>query len=335
MHIPFRYRFIAALLMVLGAMTFSGTSHASNCMLTTPPVINANIDVLAASAAVISVPAIPWTCDFDQKMTAANSNFCYRLDPAGGQVRDNNSFYVLGPSDSRLGFIMRGADNGDISKNDNSLGTEGFDWGPNTGDPGTKLPRNTDAWRILIYPFMQQDLVRAGTYSGTYNFWIYQQDNDTVNGVNNCANMPYTSRSLAGTFKLTITVQKNCLLESPTNIDFGSVGSVAAMNQPTATGSVAIRCTYQTPYSISFDNGQNNPSGPRSMKSADGLSLIPYQLCSDKNCTNPWTTGPILSGNGGPVNTATTVPVYARIPKLATAPVASTYSDTVVATVTF
>lgn len=321
----------------LAMISFANSSFASGCKLTSAPVINATVDVLATPPASISVPAISFTCLNDQAMTRANQEYCYRADPVGGQIRDNYSYYLLGPPNSRLSFHMIGADNADLSRNDNSLPTEGFDWSEGNGPVGTAKERNTDVWTVQIFPFSSQDNVQAGSYTGLLNFWIYQRDNDPANLINNCVNMPFTSKSMAGQLSFNITVVKNCLLENPVNIDFGQVSGVAATAQPTAQGSVGIRCTTGTPYNIAIDAGQNSPDGStRQMKSADGKSFIPYQLCKDSSCTSIFTpTAPVSVGDGGLVNTAATVPIFAKLSKLAAAPASGIYTDTVVATVTF
>lgn len=327
------------IVLILGMIGFTNVAFAKNCTITSPN-ITANLDLMVPTPAVISIPTIVWTCQLDQVMNAANSNFCYRLDPTAPQSRDNNSFYLTTAADptARLGFQLRGDDNGNLSKNDNSLDTEGFSWGPISGAIGSPFQRDAGAYRMIFYSYGSQDRVVAGTYTGTYNFWIYQQDNYVGNTIMNCANVPPTSRSLAGTIKLTINVLKNCLLESPTNIDFGKMSGIAASTtQPTANGSVAIRCTYKTDYSIGIDAGKNSINGLRQTISSDGRSSIPYQLCQDSSCATPFATSgaAIKSGTGLTVDMAKTTPIYARIPKLTTVPAADVYTDTVIATVTF
>ncbi|SDP80198.1 Spore Coat Protein U domain-containing protein [Phyllobacterium sp. OV277] len=71
------------------------------------------------------------------------------------------------------------------------------------------------------------------------------------------------------------------------------------------------------------------------MKSADGKNFVPYELCSDRGCKTVWTTPPIQIAQGKPTHDAVTTPIYAKIPKLAAAPPAGVYRDTVIYTVTY
>ncbi|WP_376741456.1 spore coat protein U domain-containing protein [Sinorhizobium psoraleae] len=52
-----------------------------------------------------------------------------------------------------------------------------------------------------------------------------------------------------------------------------------------AFGKVGIRCTYETDYTITIDDGQNASGGVRQMKS--GTNFLAYQLFQP-GCSIPW-----------------------------------------------
>lgn len=328
------------LIVVLAIMAFTNSSFAKDCTIASPTV-NVSIDIMAQPVAEVPVGSITWTCYRDVNITSGNgANFCYRLEPTSNQQsRDDNSFYLTmaGNPTARLGFKIWSPQFGPIlSKNDNSLPTVGFAWAPVAGLAGTSLSYGAGPYQLAFLPLGSQDQVAAGTYTGTFNFIIYQQDNYSGPPINNCANQASTSISNAGTINLTVTVQKNCLLEGLSDVDFGRMGGADAMKQPvSSTGSLSIRCTSKLPYFVKLDNGLNSVSGQRRMKSTDGKSFIPYKLCLDVGCNTPWATDPLPVGAGNMVNLPQKVPVYGKLTPLTVMPSAGTYQDTVVATVTF
>ena len=153
-----------------------------------------------------------------------------------------------------------------------------------------------------------------------------------------------TSGATAGTatsnLSVTATVSANCTI-STAPVAFGAYDPVVA-NAATplnGTGSVSVTCTTGASANITLGQGANPAGGStnaaplRQMKDA-GTDLLAYGLYQDTGHATVWGntagTGVAETGTGAAIN----VTVYGQIPAGQNVPAAS-YSDTVVATVTF
>jgi len=127
------------------------------------------------------------------------------------------------------------------------------------------------------------------------------------------------------------SVVSNCLL-SAQNINFGSQGSLRA--NVDSTGQITATCTPQTTYSIGLSNG-NTGISPAARKMTLSAAFVTYGLYQDAARSQVWgsTSGTnTVAGTG--LGSALNYTVYGRVPAQAT-PGAGTYTDTVVATVTY
>ncbi|MDK1389734.1 spore coat U domain-containing protein [Sinorhizobium sp. 8-89] len=180
----------------------------------------------------------------------------------------------------------------------------------------------------------QQDRVRPGPYTNTYQLvtkYLVNSGNATCD-----TGLPNPTGTIV---TVTSGVPENCQFENFENIDFGSWGSVAAARASStgvrAFGKVGIRCTYETDYTITIDDGQNASGGVRQMKS--GTNFLAYQLFQP-GCSIPWTTAPTsaLGGIGTVVRYINEHQVCGQLTTpLPLAPAAGTYTDLVVVTATF
>jgi spore coat protein U-like protein len=96
---------------------------------------------------------------------------------------------------------------------------------------------------------------------------------------------------------------------------------------------LAVTCTASTNYQVGLDNGQNG-TGPIARQMAFGANRLTYGLYSDSGYTVPWgnTSGSMVAGTG--TGNTTNFSVYGTVFTQAL-PVPGTYTDTVVATVTY
>jgi spore coat protein U-like protein len=115
---------------------------------------------------------------------------------------------------------------------------------------------------------------------------------------------------------------------------FGTVGLLTQAK--TAQNQISVVCTATTPYSLGLDNGLYG-SGPTARKMANGSARVTYGIYMDTNRTQPWGTVGLglsyvqaASGTGS----AQAFKGYGKAPAQTT-PAAATYSDTIVATVTY
>lgn len=135
------------------------------------------------------------------------------------------------------------------------------------------------------------------------------------------------------------TVTANCTISS-TGVAFGSYDPVVA-NASTnldATGTLSVTCTSGSNGDITLSQGANptatSTDGAPARRMANGTNFLSYSLFQDSARTAVWgnTTTTDISHTG--TGTATAVTVYGRVASGQNVP-AGSYTDTVVATVTF
>jgi spore coat protein U-like protein len=93
--------------------------------------------------------------------------------------------------------------------------------------------------------------------------------------------------TVTGTFNVQVVIAATCVLNSSTNLNFGTQGVLAAPinNQSTIT----VTCTNTTPYNIGLDKGLNGGSvTTREMKGVVSAALINYSLFRDAPMTLNW-----------------------------------------------
>jgi len=140
--------------------------------------------------------------------------------------------------------------------------------------------------------------------------------------------------TVTGTFNVTVTIAATCVLNSATNLNFGTQGVLAAPINNEST--ITVTCTNTTPYNIGLDKGLNGGSvTTRQMKGVARAALVNYSLFRDAPMTLNWgqTIGTdTLAGTGN--GSAQPYQVYGQIPAQTT-PAPDTYNDTITVTVTY
>ena len=139
---------------------------------------------------------------------------------------------------------------------------------------------------------------------------------------------PAAAQTVTGDMQVTLNVANTCTL-AVNNLTFNAnfVGGTAIDAQSSATA----RCTKDTAYNVTFNDGLNAVSGQRNMIS--GAVSVPYNLYSDSGRTAQIGASTQLAGTG--TGSDQTVNVYGRIPASAAAVAAGTYVDTVTVTLTY
>lgn len=146
--------------------------------------------------------------------------------------------------------------------------------------------------------------------------------------------VPQDVHAAADTANLAITaaVISNCTITAG-SVAFGNYDPVDA-NDTTdldATGTVTVRCTKGTSATVGLGNGLNH-NGTRRMSDGGG-EFLNYELYSDAPGGTVWTdaaTVAYAAADRSPED----LTVYGRVPSAQDA-AAGSYSDTVVATITF
>jgi spore coat protein U-like protein len=168
----------------------------------------------------------------------------------------------------------------------------------------------------------------AGSYTATLSaqpFITYVQ----ASGASNC---PTGNQTASGSASVTATVSSNCTIGS-TAISFGSQGILSSNND--AQGTLSVQCTQNLPYAVSLDGGTSGATSPTQRKMTFSTSSVIYGLYQDAARSLAW-------GSTAGVNTVSltgtgltqTLTVYGRVAPQTT-PKPGTYSDTIVATVTY
>ena len=132
-------------------------------------------------------------------------------------------------------------------------------------------------------------------------------------------------------FTVQANVDRTCNV-SAQDINFGNRGFLTtAIN---ATGGLAVTCTLDLPYSISLDGGTSGATSPTQRKMVRNTAAVIYGLYQNAAHTLPWGTavGQTVAGTG--TGAVQNLPIYGRV-EAQTTPVPGTYTDTVVATVTY
>lgn len=154
-----------------------------------------------------------------------------------------------------------------------------------------------------------------------------------LSAAQNLVATPAAAQSATASFQVSANVIKTCSI-SATNVAFGNYDPVVANDTIAAdqTGTVTIRCTRGTAWSVALDDGSYFLGGRRMQLGATG-EYLPYELYSDAGRTVVWNAGAPQTGTAAS-RAAVPLTVYAQVPAGQDA-AAGAYLDTVVATITF
>jgi spore coat protein U-like protein len=149
--------------------------------------------------------------------------------------------------------------------------------------------------------------------------------------------LPFASSSHAGTttgsFGVRVTLTASCVINSASNLNFGSQGVLIADIDQTST--IQVQCTNTTPYSIGLDAGQGSGATVGARKMTNGSATVTYSLYSDTGRTTVWgntvNNDTVASTGTGSSQSFT---VYGRVPAQST-PAPGNYTDTVRVTVSY
>jgi spore coat protein U-like protein len=173
-----------------------------------------------------------------------------------------------------------------------------------------------------------QSTALAGSYSSSFSanpFVTYNYDP----GSSTC---PTGAPTTSSSFTVTATVVSNCNVSAAT-LNFGSAGVLTAATDATTT--LTAQCTNSLPYTVSLNGGNSSATDPTQRKMSKSAETITYGLYRDLAHTLPWgsTAGTnTAAGTGSGLQQSFTI--YGHVP-VQTTPSPGTFSDTIVATVTY
>jgi spore coat protein U-like protein len=135
------------------------------------------------------------------------------------------------------------------------------------------------------------------------------------------------------TFSVDVTIQAQCLINSASNLSFGTQGVLIANVDQTST--IVVQCTNTTTYDIGLDAGTGTGASVATRKLTNGATTINYSLYTNVGRSTVWgntvsTDTVSATGNGA----AQSYTVYGRVPAQTT-PAPNAYSDTITVTVTY
>jgi spore coat protein U domain-containing protein, fimbrial subunit CupE1/2/3/6 len=175
-----------------------------------------------------------------------------------------------------------------------------------------------------------QQSLPPGSYSSSFS-GSNTQIAYAAAGVGNCAAIGNLNATSAA-FTASATYSATCSVNAA-NLNFGSTGVLASALD--GTTSLTATCSATTPYTIGLDGGNAGASDPTQRKMANGGTQITYGLYQNVARSQPWgnTTGTnTVAGTG--TGSGQSLTVYGRVPAQTT-PAPGTYSDSIIATLTY
>ncbi|WP_395944410.1 spore coat protein U domain-containing protein [Brevundimonas sp.] len=185
---------------------------------------------------------------------------------------------------------------------------------------------------------------RAGLYAGTLGLEGYVAASDTGAACDGTS-----GRVAGGTFtattELLVELTAWCGILTTEAVRFGVLEGGGQLSEAaTGQGGVAVQCGEGAAYTLYLGDGLFPADGERRMTDGQGHSL-PYRLCKDAGCLEPWSEDGLAAGVGGVggVGGVTKVfgegsaltTVHGSIPRGTRLVHAGTYTDTVRVTVAY
>ena len=137
---------------------------------------------------------------------------------------------------------------------------------------------------------------------------------------------------------MTAVVQSTCSATAAT-LAFGNYTPGAG--PLTGTSNISVKCTKNTPYTVSLNAGSTTGGTLAQRLMASGANTLQYNLYTTVAATTVFGDGTAstatIPGTGAGVATANTVTVFGQLPDSAAnqAAVPGNYSDTILVTVTY
>lgn len=297
---------------------------------------NTVIDIVANNA-TYTTSQVEYTCNSPLKFN--NIKFCTYIRPVDNNSDNNTSniFYQRLGQKNQLAWQLKLANDQNIPLS--KYGGVGVTAGWNHSVNRLLANQSTIASQKLILSYLgrqQQGRVGSGTYIGTYQLVTQYKFNHGISSTCGSA-IADPDGTIITNFNVSTTVEKKCQLENFQDVEFGNLrGTDLAYNGnhvAAAYGNIGIRCTYQTPYKISLNAGNNSENGTPRMK--NDKNFLPYRLLQE-GCKTAWDDKNFLAGNGNTVNAINNHQVCTQIvTSLTTAPAIGNYTDTVIVTATF
>lgn len=199
--------------------------------------------------------------------------------------------------------------------------------GYDTAGVQISVPANSSTSQTVYARFLaSQPTDVAGSYTSTVSAFITYIKQS---GAGNC---PVGTLNNTKSATVTATVSSNCTVGA-TAISFGSQGILSSNKD--AQGTLSVQCTDALPYAVSLNGGLSGATNPAQRKMTFSTGNVVYGLYQDSARSQPWgSTSGVNTASGTGTGLTQTLNVYGRVAPQAT-PKPGTYTDTIVATITY
>lgn len=310
---------VLASILIVGSVVIPATDAfappSPTCTISATTVNFGNVDVLAG-AAVDTTATITVSCSGG---AGTGQRLCISI--GAGSAGDATSRQLVGPGGATLRY--------DLYSN-SSRTTLWGSWQTGYDTAGVQLDvAQNSTTPVTVYARLlgSQQTAATGAYSSTFTANPFLQYGNL--GGSSC---PTGSLTTSTSTSASATVATNCNI-SATNLNFGTVGLLTANVDATTT--VAVQCTNATPYNVGLNAGTGTGATVANRKMTSGTKTVTYSLYSNSGRTTIWgnTVGTdTVTGTGS--GSTQSLTVYGRVPAQTT-PAPATYTDTIVATVTY
>jgi spore coat protein U-like protein len=199
--------------------------------------------------------------------------------------------------------------------------------GYDTAGVTVSVPQNGSVNQTVyarFLPSQSTDVAAAYTATATASITYIKQQG--------AANCPVGTLTSTKTAAVTATVSSNCTIGA-TGISFGNQGILSANKD--AQGTLSVQCTIALPYALSLDGGLSGATNPTQRKMTFSSANVVYGLYQDSARSLPWgSTSGVNTVSGTGTGLTQSVNVYGRVAPQTT-PKPGTYTDTIVATITY
>ena len=288
---------------------------AQTCTVSMPAVTFGNVNVLTGTA-VYTTSTVSVTCSGG---TGGGQRVCISI--GAGSASDTTSRKLTGPSSATARY--------DLYRDSAHTQLWGsWQTGYDSAGVQVDIAKNSSA-NVTVYAsfFGSQQTAVAGSYSSTFTANPYIQYANK--GTTSC---PTGSSTASTSSSATATIVSSCNVNT-TNLNFGTVGLLTSTTN--GTGTLSVQCSSGAPYTVSLSGGNSGATDPTQRKMSFSSSTITYGLYRDSAHSQPWgSTVGTNTASGTGTGSSQNLTVYGSVPAQTT-PGPGTYSDSIIATVTY
>lgn len=316
-------------------LIFPVRADAQSCSVSAASGNYGSVDILSGSS-VDTTSSFSVTCSGCLSVLGCPYNVCVQFDQ--GSPNSNSAIRYMGSGPNTIQHELY---------SDAARTQVWGSWGYGTsqyGTGGVSLNLTIPFLSNASHAYTVYGRLKAGQQTAPPGTYTWSTTSPSLAGAGyvlvspNCSANPGNFVN-AGSSPWLATILANCHL-STTPLNFGSASLLTSNVDATAT--LTVQCTNSTPYSIGLDGGANASGSQRRMLNG-ASNYISYNLYTDAARSAAWSTTTSASSctNGGGtcvLGTGTgsnqSVTVYGRVPPQIS-PAVGTYTDTVIATITF